>query len=269
MNCLEFRRRCTTDPSGLGAGCAAHRRKCPACSRFAERTGEFEKRLWSALAVDVPAGLAERTARRLETEGVTLTEESLDRHLGSAVRVDVPEGLAGRVLLRHSFEQQRTARRQWFMSTALAASLALAVGLTILVAPPGRDKGLAREVIAHIEHDRQALLSRSEVQEFRLTATLANLGIALDGDIGRVTYAGICEIGPTVGAHLVVAGEHGPITVIVLPDKFVPKARQFESDGYRGILLPARRGSIAIVAQYPQPVAPTVQQVGAALRWSL
>ncbi len=135
--------------------------------------------------------------------------------------------------------------------------------------PSAPGAGLAGEVIAHVRNEPQALLSRAEVKTGRLTATLAKLGIALDQDIGRVTHAGLCEIGPDLGVHLVVAGQYGPITVIVLPDKFVQQAREFESDGYRGVLLPARRGSIAVVAQHPQPVAPMAKQLGGALRWSL
>ncbi len=269
MNCLEFRRRCTVDPSRLGAECSAHRRRCASCDRFAVRMGNIEERLRAAVAVDIPDGLAERIVRYLEREGGLLTEDRLDRHLGQAMRIDVPEGLAGRVLLRHSFDQQRRDRRQWIVSVALAASLAAVVGLASLVGTPGRGDGLYQEVIAHIEHEPQALLSRAEVSEFRLTATLADLGMTLDGDIGPVTYAGLCEIGPVLGAHLVVAGEHGPITIIVLPDKTVHRVREFESDRYRGILLPAGRGSIAVVAEYPQLVTPTAQRVGGALRRSL
>ncbi len=268
MNCLEFRRRCTVDPSRLGAECAAHRRRCAPCGRFAVRMGKIEKRLRAAVAIDIPDGLAERIVRRLEREGGPLTEECLDRHLGQAVRIEVPEGLAGRVLLRQSFDQQRRNRRQWIVSVALAASLAVAVGLTSLVGTPGRGDGLGQEVITHIEHEPQALLSRAEVPELRLAATLADLGMTLDGDIGRVTYAGLCEIGPVLGAHLVVAGEHGPITIIVLPEKTVQRVREFESDRYRGILLPAGRGSIAVVAEYPQLVTPTAQRIGGALRRS-
>ncbi len=266
MNCLEFRRRCTIDPSRLSADCVAHRQRCGPCNRFAVRMDEVERRLRAAVAVDVPDGLAERVVRRLEKEGGSFTEEHLDRHLGQAVRIEVPEGLAGRVLLRHSFDQQRRDRRQWIVSVALAASLAVAVGLVALVGIPGRGDALAREVIAHIEQEPQALLSRWEVPELQLTATLAGLGMTLDGDIGQVTFAGLCEIGPILGAHLVVAGEHGPITVIVLPDKRVQKVGEFESGRYRGMLLPARRGSIAVVAEYPQPVAPMAQRVGGVLR---
>ncbi len=269
MNCLEFRRRCITEPNGLGPDCAAHRQQCLACARFAKRMTEFEDRLRGALAVDVPAGLAERITRRVDREDGATSEDSLDHHLGRAVQVDIPEGLAGRVLLRHSFERQREGRNRSLLSVALAAGLALAGGLTILLVPPGPGDGLAQEVIAHVQHEPQALLSRAEVKAARLTATLAKLGIALDQDIGPVTYAGLCEIGPSLGAHLVVAGQHGPVTIIVLPDKFVQRAREFESDGYRGVLLPARRGSIAVVAEHPQPVAPMAQQLDVALRWSL
>ncbi len=269
MNCLEFRRRFTIDPAGNGPEIAAHRQQCPACDRFAERMGEFEKRLRQAMAVDMPEGMAERIGRRLEAETPKLTEESLDRHLESAMRVDVPEGLAGRILLRHSLERQRRVRRRWYLSAALAAGLALAVGLSIFWLSPGSHGGLAHEVVAHIEEDTQALLSRAQVRDFALSATLASFGMYLEEDIGSVTYAGICEVGTTLGVHLVVAGESGPVTVIVLPYKRMPRARAFQTDGYTGLLLPAHHGSIAVVAQHPQAVAPTAQRVSKALRWSL
>ncbi len=216
MNCLEFRRHFTVDPSGNGHETAVHRQQCPGCDRFAERMGEFEKRLREAMAVDVPQGVAERIGRRLEMESPTLTEEHLDRHLESAVRVDVPEGLAGRILFRHSFERQRRARRRRHLSAALTVGLASALGLSMFWPSPGSHRGLAHEVVAHIEEDTQALLSRAQVRDFALSATLANFGMYLEEDISPLTYAGICEVGTTFGAHLVVAGESGPVTAIAV-----------------------------------------------------
>ncbi len=266
MICLEFRRRCTTDPYRLEPECEEHARQCAACASFAERSREFEQHLHDAMSVGVPEGLVARVAHRLDADPESSAEKSFEQDVANAVHVQVPEGLAGRILLRHAFDQRLTRRRRLLTTLALAASLTAVVGLSTLVEAPSRKTPFSEELIAHIENEPDALLTRAEVQEFRLTATLANLGMRLDGDIGRVTFAGMCEIGPVLGAHLVIAGERGPVTVIILPNKFIEQPRSFGSDNYRGILIPAARGSIAVVAEYPEVVDPVALRVDRALR---
>ncbi|MBA2491028.1 MAG: DUF3379 family protein [Gammaproteobacteria bacterium] len=64
MNCLDFRRRWLTTPGERDMELARHERACASCRQFARRGSQFERKLANAVAIEVPASLAERIHRR-------------------------------------------------------------------------------------------------------------------------------------------------------------------------------------------------------------
>jgi hypothetical protein len=64
-----------------------------------------------------------------------------------------------------------------------------------------------------------------------------------------ITYAHSCWFRGRRVPHLIVQTPQGPVTVVVLPRERVTGTVDFEEDGYRGMLLPAERGSIAVLTR--------------------
>jgi hypothetical protein len=60
MNCLEFRRHILADPRQPGAEERAHAAECPACADFLDKQRDFDARLFDAMQVAPPDGLADR-----------------------------------------------------------------------------------------------------------------------------------------------------------------------------------------------------------------
>lgn len=60
MNCLEFRRHILADPRQPGAEERAHAAQCPACADYLDKQREFDARLFDAMQVPPPDGLADR-----------------------------------------------------------------------------------------------------------------------------------------------------------------------------------------------------------------
>lgn len=60
MNCLEFRRRILADPRQPGAEERAHAAECPACADYLDKQRDFDARLFDAMQVPPPDGLADR-----------------------------------------------------------------------------------------------------------------------------------------------------------------------------------------------------------------
>jgi hypothetical protein len=60
MNCLDFRRLVLVDPRHLEEDAKAHAEQCLACREVLERQRESDDRLFAALQVPAPDGLAER-----------------------------------------------------------------------------------------------------------------------------------------------------------------------------------------------------------------
>jgi Protein of unknown function (DUF3379) len=66
--------------------------------------------------------------------------------------------------------------------------------------------------------------------------------------LAPVVYARSCDFRGHRVAHFVVLTESGPVTVLVLTHERVRVVERFESDGYRGVLVPVQGGSIALVS---------------------
>ena len=90
MNCIDFRRLVLVDPRNLGEEARAHAAECAACRETLERQREADDKLFGALQVPVPDGLADRI-------------------------------LVGR--------EHRPARRQWMWGIAATIFLATGLGL--------------------------------------------------------------------------------------------------------------------------------------------
>jgi len=233
MNCVAFRRALDSEPGYQSSEMLSHRRECASCESFARR------------------------------------QETLERKLGEAVRIDVPEELASRVLLAHSLRlkgERRVGRRRLLVS--LAASLVLGLAGSWLLLRPGP---LEREVVSHIENEAALLQERGELSLAQINEALAPLKITMAGDMGEVHYAGTCWVRSGFGAHLVLSGEKGPITVLILPGERVGgririRGLSILEPRFRGIITPTDDGSIAIVGSPGEAFDVIEQRVRQSLR---
>jgi hypothetical protein len=210
MNCLGFRRALTLLPASQDAEVLSHRRACADCDAFARRQSAFE------------------------------------RTLAEAVKVEVPEGLASRALLVHrvSLEGAKRVRRRRVGLAAFTAGLGLAGGWLAL-----RPQPLDRAVLAHIEKEPSHLADRRLLSPAQVNQALAPIGMTVSAEMGPVHYAGTCRIRRSLGAHLVLPGKKGPVTVLVMPGEPVDGCRPVRDGRFVGIILSAGGGSLAIVGE--------------------
>jgi hypothetical protein len=172
----------------------------------------------------------------------------LDRRLRAALQVPVPPSALGpRVAVA-------TARPRWTMPLALAASasaVALLVGLLWSAWPRA---ALATDVVAHMAHEPGAWSTSEPLPASRVAAALERRGVTLRDDAVDVTYVQTCWFRGHRVSHLVVTGDGGPVTVMVLPAESIPGRQAFDEQGYRGVLVPAKRGGLAVLARDGDPV---------------
>lgn len=156
------------------------------------------------------------------------------------------------------------ARPRWY---AIAASVAvgITVGLVLLLAEPR--ESIAREVVGHVMHEPQALLATSPVDPAALTSVLDPDGTRLRPGAGDVTFAARCVYQQRVVPHLVVRTPSGAVTVLLLRHREMKEPMRFEEQGFAGVVLPAPRGSIAIVGQGVKDLEGVAQQVFEAVDW--
>ena len=90
----------------------------------------------------------------------------------------------------------------------------------------------------------------------------------MNHDAGLITYAQTCVINGKKIPHLVVQGERGPVTILLLPDEMIDAATQIEGESINGILLPVGSGSIAIIGERDERLDAIQENVVNSVTWS-
>lgn len=150
-------------------------------------------------------------------------------------------------------------------SLAAAAALGAVLLATLFVAAP-RD-ALARAVAVHADHEPAAFSATLEVPDETVRGVLARSHVELLPGGPAVAYASSCPLRGHTVPHLAVRAAHGNVVVIVLPDERVTERQSFAENGYRGVLVPAARGSIAILSPSGEDLDEVISQVASRIRY--
>ncbi|HET7175446.1 MAG TPA: DUF3379 family protein [Gammaproteobacteria bacterium] len=171
--------------------------------------------------------------------------QALDLRLERAFKVEVPEGLEARIVLDATLKHGRRAWQPW----------------------------LAAAVVGHIENPEEAdalAPDRSLIHDASLVeGAMSGAGVSLDGGMSDVTYAHTCLFRGERVVHLVVHGDHGPVTILLLPRIHVDQDTPVDEGGFHGVIVPEGRGSIAIVTNNATPVEPMEQELTSSGRFTL
>ena len=145
----------------------------------------------------------------------------------------------------------RAPRRRGWLPVALAATLA---GLTALGAwwwegsGAGGGAAIVAEALYHIEHEPEAFAAGPAMPVADWKALSPRIEVDTRYWRHAVTFAAPCEMMQKPGLHLVVAGEAGPVTVLVIVDSRVDEPRLFREDRMRGVVRPLVNGTLAVVS---------------------
>ena len=83
-----------------------------------------------------------------------------------------------------------------------------------------------------------------------------------------ITFAETCPINGRNVPHLVIQGQHGPITIILMPDEKISSAIALNDENQHGVILPVGDGSIAIVGGLGEALDEVQKQVLQSVVWS-
>jgi hypothetical protein len=140
----------------------------------------------------------------------------------------------------------RVQSRVWPYGIAAALALA-AVGVATFIGVYPRD-ALAHAVTMHVAMEPQEFASSAPADPAALTRVLTAAGVQLLPGGPAVSYARSCPLRGHTVPHLVVQGPDGPVVVLVMTQENVPARRAFSEGGYRGVLVPASKGSLAVLS---------------------
>jgi hypothetical protein len=184
---------------------------------------------------------------------------AMDVTIRRALQVPVPDSAADSAL-----EVPAVApRRRWL---ALAASVVAGVLIASVLWVSGPRASLAREVVNHVRNEPQSLVA-THTDPAILDRVLQVGGIRLRSDSADVTYASSCPFRGKIVPHLVVRTAHGPVTVLVLRDESLKRPISVREDGFRGSLVPAGPGSIAIIGDTQADLSEVTARLRNAVEW--
>jgi len=233
MNCEEYRQAISADPAFDGG--TDHLSACAECQAYRHEMQALNLKIARAMQLSVPA-----------------------LKLPELPAVDSVVPLATREPL---------SRPVWF---AMAASVVFAVimGARLLGIGVSYDS-LGEEIIAHLDHEPYALrVTTTPVSGSRLHKVVPATIAELDHEAGLITYAQTCKIDGKHVPHLVIQGEAGPVTILLMPEQAISAAETLQGENIHGVILPVGDGSIAIIGTREESLDRVEKSVLDSVTWS-
>lgn len=235
MNCEEYRQSVTADPAYAEG--QAHLDGCPACRDYRDGMLAFNSRIATALSIDVPP-LSMPELPDVETDNVTVLPS-------------------------------RRPRTASMLALAASVLIALAIGIRMNLPSPVYDS-LADEVLAHLDHEPAALRVTDEpVSARRLERAVPAQVAVFEPGTSLVTYAQSCIINGKRVPHLVIQGEHGPVTILLMPEEAVSGVTPLDGQSVHGVIVPVGEGSIAIIGDREEALEPLKENLVNSVTWTI
>ncbi|MDH3614955.1 MAG: DUF3379 domain-containing protein [Gammaproteobacteria bacterium] len=235
MNCEDYRQQIAADPAFDGG--AGHLSACAECQAFRFEMQSLNVKIARAMQLDVP-----------------------DLNIPELATIDqanvVP--LAARAQL---------SKPAWF-AVAATVMLAAVIGFRMFGFGVSYDS-LAEEVLAHLDHEPYSLrVSDKPVTNARLAKVVPANIAQMDHNAGLITYAQSCVINGKTVPHLVIQGEHGPVTILLMAEENVGMAEALDGENIHGVILPVGTGSIAIIGARDENLERIEKSVVNSVMWS-
>ena len=163
--------------------------------------------------------------------------------------------------------RKRSTAPIWF---AVAATVVLTTSISLRMSGVFQSyDSLAEEVLAHLDHEPAALrVTNTPVSDQRLLrAVPASLATFELGD-ALLTYAQPCVINGNDVPHLVIQGQHGPVTILLMPQESIVEATPLDGVNIKGVILPVGNGSIAIIGDRDEVLEPIQESVVNSVTWT-
>jgi hypothetical protein len=226
---------------------SGHVSDCAACQAYRGEILELEQLIGRALALDVP---------KLEKPEFPEVIAEVSPELSTSKTDNIV----------------RLPKRNWASPAwlAVAATVVVAAFLGIRLLSPGIEyESLADEILAHLDHEPYALrVTDVAVSDARLASVVPANVAQMDHSAGLITYARSCVINGREVPHLVIQGERGPVTILLMPEEMVSEPQQLQGVNLNGVILPVGSGSIAIIGESDESLDKIQQQVLKSATWT-
>jgi len=243
MNCEDYREAIAADPSESFEDGAGHAAACESCSAYRAEMQALDLTIARALAIDVP------DLKIPDLPPIGSEDENV---------VNLP------------FKRAAKITTPAWIGIAASFALAAVIGVQFSGNGPAHDQLLVEQVLAHLDHEPWSLIVTDVAVSEEQFARVMHPGVGImDRDIGLISYAQSCIINGRTIPHLVLQGEHGPVTLLLMPDEMVNSAMSLSGESVNGVIIPMGEGSIAIIGQRDENIEVLEQKVVDSVEWSI
>ena len=198
---------------------------------------------------------------------------ALDLKIAKALQIDVPELKmpelpdVDTVNVASLPVRKRSLKPLWI---AVAATVVLATSISVRMSGVFESyDSLAEEVLAHVDHEPGAFRNVDiPVSDERLIRAIPASLATYERGTSLITYAQSCVINGHDVPHLVIQGQYGPVTILLMPEEQIAEATPLDGDNVKGIILPVGKGSIAIIGDRQELLEPIQQNVVNSVSWT-
>ena len=235
MNCKDYKEALTADPGFEDE--SGHVDSCASCQAYRNEILALDAKIAAAMNINVP-----------DLKMPELPDLEADKVVSLAARRRMPKPV-------------------WF---ALAATVLLAVFIGVRTPDMSSMGGtLEEQVIAHLDHEPGALrVTNTPVSDSRLQEVVPGDVAVMNHNAGLITYAQSCIINGKTIPHLVIQGEYGPVTILLMPDEKIDEAKSLDGISIQGVILPVGNGSIAIIGDREEQLDRIKQNILDSVTWS-
>jgi hypothetical protein len=252
MTCNEARELIGADPENASPELQAHLRDCAQCQAFRNEMLALNSRIRRALEIDW---------RKMQPAGQAPSTRTTPAVPSPRIRPDTSNVVP---LARREPALVPRQKRPKILAFAASLAAALMVGFTLWLSRP--PESLAMEIVEHVQGEPNSWSRTAPVPIEDLDAVLRKSGVRLGTGMQPVVYASACWFRGHFVPHFVVSTKDGPVTVLILAHETVPAVQQFSEGGYSGMLVPARKGSVAVLSRSPMPLEQPASDVVHALQ---
>lgn len=210
--------------------------------------------------------------------------QTLDARVSAAAQsVPIPSGLVAKLKARDetaandAVAESKPKLRRYI---AIAASLVIAIGLIlspslITARPSASDLKFHDEVIGHVYGEvARYNTKREDASLARINSVLEEAGGHLRNEERikqmHIKFANGCNIASSgKGAHIVLDGEKGSVSVMVIHNSPVTKTFDVNDSRFSGKIIPFGEGNLIIVGEKDEPLAKYESMIADAFEWSI
>lgn len=199
--------------------------------------------------------------------------QELDDKILQAFKVPVPDDMVQKLILRQALESHQQQKKKKRVHLALAASVALTMGLTInFVNFSSAYSTVGDYAFAHTNYEAEFFSNDDDA-----TVTLASLNrkmASFNGNfsdkLGQLIAADFCRFDSMKSLHLVFKGKNSPVNVFIVPNNnHLAYTNSFSNEEYNGKSMQFKDANIIVIGDKTESLSKWQKNIKENVTWSI